>query len=269
MMAPLRLTDRAIMILLVALLTAVHFAAATPTPTPEAAGTDSPARRAFEQGRRDYNLGRFPEAVAAFEESYRLSGDPVLLFNLAQSHRRAGQRQKALNAYQAYLRELPGAPNRALAEAKIAELQAGSQDDRSSVPPPGPGSPADISDPYVNRMAARPPIETTTVAATHPFGTSGLPRWLPWAGVAATAGLFAGALAATVSVRTRRGELQDTCAPPRGSGCADGDVDALESRHNLRNVLWVATGAAAAATGMGFYLALAPRQVELALKVRF
>jgi hypothetical protein len=72
-----------------------------------------------------------------------------------------------------------------------------------------------------------------------------------------------------MSVRSRRGDLEETCAQPRGPGCPDGDIDALEFRHNLGTLLWVATGVAAAATGVGFYLDLAPHRAEMALRVRF
>src|SRR4051794_9887712 len=101
------------MIRLISILLALTVAA---TPVASAAVPDSPARQAFEEGRRAYNVGQFQEAIAAFEQSYRLSGDPTLLFNLAQSHRQAGQLEAAVNAYRAYLRELPSAANRAYVE---------------------------------------------------------------------------------------------------------------------------------------------------------
>jgi hypothetical protein len=117
------------------------------------------------------------------------------------------------------------------------------------------------------RHTSEPTVALTIVPTTH--ATSPIPQWLPWAGAAATAGLLAGAVATTLSVHSRREELENSCAQPRGPGCPDAEVDALESRHNLGTLLWAATGVAAAATGIGFYLDLAPRRAEMALRVRF
>jgi tetratricopeptide (TPR) repeat protein len=231
----------------------------TVAPPARAGAPDSPARQAFEDGRRAYNLGQFPEAVAAFETSYRLSGDPTLLFNVAQAHRQAGQLELALTAYRAYLRELPAAANRAYVESKIAELQARVSAIRSAPSAAATRPPAllatDISDPFTRGEPA---------ASSSPP----LPRWLPWAGAAVTGVLVAGAVAATASVSSRRQDLENRCAPPRG-GCLDADVDSLEARANLRNALWAAGAVVALATGVAFYVNATPGHTELSLAVRF
>jgi tetratricopeptide (TPR) repeat protein len=229
------------------------------TPVTGAAAPDSAARQAFEEGRRAYNLGQFQEAVVAFETSYRLSGDPLLLFNVGQSHRQAGQLELALNAYRAYLRELPSAANRPYVESKIAELQA-----RASTAPPATSTTltrppsllaTDISDPFSRGEPAAP--------SRRP-----LPGWAPWVGTAVTGLLLAGAVSATASASSRRKDLEDRCGPPRG-GCTDSEVDALEARANLRNLLWAASAAVGVATGVAFYLNAGPGRTELALGVRF
>src|SRR5690349_18468847 len=88
-----------------------------------AQGEGTEARAAFEQARRAYNVGRWQEAAEGFERAYRLSGDPVLLFDHAQALRRAGRLEAALAGYRAYLRERPDAANRSTVEAQIAELE--------------------------------------------------------------------------------------------------------------------------------------------------
>jgi tetratricopeptide (TPR) repeat protein len=247
---------------LVSLMIAVALAAAPARARAQTA--DSPARQAFEEGRRAYNMGHFSQAIAAFEASYRLSGDPVLLFNLAQAHRQAGQLDLSLNAYRAYLRERPDALNRTYVETKISELQAralaASSGQITALRPPGAAaSAADISDPYARVEASR-----ATPAPAAP-----LPRWLPWAAGMATVGLATAAVATTWSVRSRLDDLEERCAPPRGSGCPAGDVDRLESRALFRNLLWAATGVSAAATGVAFFWNPKERQVELSMRVRF
>lgn len=100
------------------------------------AAPDDRAREAYEMGRRAYNLAQYDEAAGKFEESYRLSGDAVLLFNLAQCYRHAGRLQEALSSYRSYLRESPDAENRALVEARVSQLEGdlseNSQPPRSS-----------------------------------------------------------------------------------------------------------------------------------------
>ena len=67
----------------------------------------------FERGVKQYNLGRFPEAIAEFEHAYDKDPAPILLFNIAQSHRQNGNKERALFFYRRYLEQAPDAPNRA------------------------------------------------------------------------------------------------------------------------------------------------------------
>jgi len=79
--------------------------------------------RYFERGARDYQAGQFEEAIAEFEEAYKIAPDPILLFNIAQSNRHLGRKERALFFYWRYLEQAPqSAPNRADASRHIAEL---------------------------------------------------------------------------------------------------------------------------------------------------
>src|SRR4051812_46245536 len=55
--------------------------------------------RYFERGARDYQAGQFEEAIAEFEEAYKIAPDPILLFNIAQSNRHLGRKERALFFY--------------------------------------------------------------------------------------------------------------------------------------------------------------------------
>ena len=94
-------------------------AAAQPAPDAQAQ-----AEQLFAQGKRAYDVGDFAAATAAFKQAYQLSGEPLLLFNIAQAERKQNHCEGALNAYRAYLRNLPDAPNRAKVEAFIVEAEA-------------------------------------------------------------------------------------------------------------------------------------------------
>src|SRR5262245_6739741 len=117
---------------------------AAPAPASAQAKTQA-AREAAENGRRAYNLSRWDEAVAQFEKAYQLSGDPALLFNMAQAHRQAGHGNEAVRFYKTYLREQPNGPNREIAEKQLNELLAQNWRD-----------PADASNPAARPTAPAP-----------------------------------------------------------------------------------------------------------------
>ena len=58
-----------------------------------------------------------------FEKVFELKQDPAVLYDAAQSHRLAGNKQKALVLYQNYLRMFGERQNRTVVEKRIAELK--------------------------------------------------------------------------------------------------------------------------------------------------
>ena len=57
--------------------------------------------------------GRYDEAIAMFEEARKSVNSPSLLYNLAETHRRAGHVPEALELYHAYVAAVPDASKRA------------------------------------------------------------------------------------------------------------------------------------------------------------
>jgi hypothetical protein len=70
-----------------------------------------------------YNLGHYDEAAREYEAAYRQTLDPNLLFNIGQSYRLAGDRDKAIIAYRSFLRSGPRSEQRGLAESKLRDLE--------------------------------------------------------------------------------------------------------------------------------------------------
>jgi tetratricopeptide (TPR) repeat protein len=94
------------------------------------------ARAVYKRAETAYALGRFNEAAELFEHVFELKQDPVVLFDAAQAHRLAGNKQKALVLYQNYLRMFGERDNRSTVEKRIAELKQAIDLDRASATSP-------------------------------------------------------------------------------------------------------------------------------------
>ena len=100
--------------------------APTPAPTP-AAPTPADleaAKQAFKDGDAAYKAGRFAEAFDKFRESYRLSRNALLIYNIAYIQEQAGHEDQALFYYRKFLAEAPaGAQKLDEARARVEALE--------------------------------------------------------------------------------------------------------------------------------------------------
>lgn len=240
----------------------VLLAAADGAPSKQQTGE---AKAAFIEGKRQYNIGHWRTALEAFQKAYTLSGDPALLFNIAQAHRQAGDLGEALTAYRSFLRERPDAPNRELVEARIADLEAQLKVAKVKEPTVAPelakpDKPDKATPPPTTVLPpVVPPPPPTVVVVTQPGSTATTPppsassgRWLAWTGVGATALAATGAIIAGLSVNSRYDSLVSTCGG-LPDGCSSSQVDGVRSRVLLTNILWGVTGVLAVGTGLTFY----------------
>jgi len=98
-------------------------------PTPALAQQPSPAditkaKAAFGEGKKLFDAGDFAEAAAKFKESYKLSKNPVLLYNIGFSNEKAGQDDIALFYYRKFLTDAPAdAAQRPEVVDKVKELE--------------------------------------------------------------------------------------------------------------------------------------------------
>jgi hypothetical protein len=105
------------------------------------------AKALYDEGLRHYNLAEYTRAVTAWKDAYRLSKRSVLLFNIGQAYRLAGDCVEALKFYDSYRRE-DKQPKPELGAA-IAEC--------ANKPPPEPGKPPQLGMPAM--IKPPPPIE--------------------------------------------------------------------------------------------------------------
>jgi tetratricopeptide (TPR) repeat protein len=93
-----------------------------PPPTPEQLEA---AKKAFADGKKLHTEGKYAEAIEKFKESYRLSRNPLLLYNIGFTMDEAKEADMALYYYRKFLKEAPPeAEQRALATERVKVLEA-------------------------------------------------------------------------------------------------------------------------------------------------
>ena len=93
-----------------------------PTPTPEQLDA---AKKAYGEGKALHDQGKLPEAIEKFKESYRLSRNPVLLYNIALTLDENKQTDNALFYYRKFLSDAPpAADQRKAATDRVKQLEA-------------------------------------------------------------------------------------------------------------------------------------------------
>lgn len=88
---------------------------------PTTQSTDDRAKELYENGADLYDEGRYEDAVAAWEESFRLSNRPLLLYNIANAEERAGHYDLALDRLNRY-RAFATAGEREILDRRIRSL---------------------------------------------------------------------------------------------------------------------------------------------------
>ncbi len=124
----------------------------------EGGTSDADEARAFhEKAKAAFALSHYDQAAEFFEKAFELKSDPALLYNAAQSHRLAGNKQRALTLYQNYLRVYGRDERRPQIELRIEELKKAIEKDRSEVPvPPPAGWPPGTTGPGATGKAGTP-----------------------------------------------------------------------------------------------------------------
>jgi hypothetical protein len=87
------------------------------------------AKKAFLEGKKLFDAKKYAEAVDKFKESYRLSKNPLLLYNVGVTLDQKGDKDLALFYYKKFLADAPAeAPQRAEVTARVKELEAQATD---------------------------------------------------------------------------------------------------------------------------------------------
>jgi len=201
---------------------------------------EAEARARFEAGRDAFLEARWDDAMSAFEDSYRLSGRAELLYNIGSAAERAGQLERARDAYGEYLRAMPEAPNRAEAEAR-----------RGAV---------------MERLAGRQALDQPREGPQPVSLPNDGPGVLPWIVIAGSA-----VVAVTGAVLLVLGQMDNAKVEDATRGTTWAEVQAAYDRGpvlSTTGVIMVAAGVAGAAAGVAL-LVLGSADEEGQTQVRF
>jgi tetratricopeptide (TPR) repeat protein len=105
---------------LVALLLAVDVAEAQPKKVDAAALKK--ASNHFKLGQEFFKSGQWDRAIAEYQQALDLTGEPLMVFNIALAHDRAGRAEQALEGYRKYLEEGPDGAIADEARGYVAKL---------------------------------------------------------------------------------------------------------------------------------------------------
>ena len=238
------------------------------------------AAELYDRGKRHFDIAEYSAAVAAWKEAYLLSSEPLLLFNIAQAHRLAGDCAQANRFYLNYKRVQPRPPNQAeldSAMAKCAGVEPATGDSTPTILQPAePGPPA-------KSLAPAPPAGTSPTPQTPDTVEIDEGRTLRLTGVAvASAGGVAGVIAVIYGLRAGA-KADEISRQPAGTPWTPAleqiqhDGKAAETRSRI----FAGLAAAGVVTGAVLYfygrsrssvrvdVALAPHQTEVSLSCAF
>lgn len=119
----------------------------------------------FDAAQEAFQKGDFKRAAQQYQAAYAITKDPALLFSIGESFQRAGEPQRALDSYRAYLREQPSTSDRPEVEKRIRALE------EALAPPPNPGQ-AGTTPPSPGATPAQGGQPGPATAGTPPAGSS-------------------------------------------------------------------------------------------------
>ncbi len=187
--------------------------------TARAGADDEAAKVHFLSGQAYYDQANYQDALREFNEAYRISNRPALLYNVALCHERLEHYAEAIAALEQYLVRSPDADDRVTVESRIKNLR----ERRDHAAPPAPSTvvapPVAVAAPPVADVRPRKRVATWVV------GGLGL-------------GLLVGTLASGIIAKERFDSLKSDCG---GFTCDTAKVPDAASRQSAGKTAAVAT----------------------------
>jgi tetratricopeptide (TPR) repeat protein len=124
------------------ILAAALLLAAATARADDTADDETLARAHTTSARSYYEQADYVHALREFDEAYRLSRRPALLYNIAACQERLGRLDEAIGALEQYLRDLPLASDRDSVEQRVKNLRARRGEPAAAQPAATTASPA-------------------------------------------------------------------------------------------------------------------------------
>lgn len=113
------------------------------------------AKTHYDLGAKYYQQGNYEIALDEFRKAYKLEPRPALRFNIGRCQEAMGQGEEAIASYEAFLKAVPGTPERRAVELRIQNIrqrlkeregdkQPAGEEGAAGHPPPG-GADADVA----------------------------------------------------------------------------------------------------------------------------
>src|SRR3954463_8755666 len=96
----------------------------------------------YQRATRAYALQKYQEAIDEYQKAYEISGDPPMLYNIAQAYRLADQPAAAARYSRRFLQRIPNAKTRDDVERKIADQEKLAEQRKKNEPAPPPSNTA-------------------------------------------------------------------------------------------------------------------------------
>jgi hypothetical protein len=149
-------------------------------PTVDKAAVEE-AKRLYAEGEKKFGAGDFAGAVEAFKEAYRLTRNPVLLYNLGFVHDKQGDATLALLYYEKFLADAPDTPRlkgkRVEVAARVRALRSAPEateptpaEPTPSAPTGEPPPPAPLPELRHEVVGEAPPARPIDITARPPDG---------------------------------------------------------------------------------------------------
>jgi tetratricopeptide (TPR) repeat protein len=113
----------------------------------------------YQRATRAYDLQKYLEAIDEYQKAYEISGDPPMLYNIAQAYRLADQPAESARYYRRFLQRMPSARNREDVERKIADQEKLAEQRKKSEPVTPPPPPTLTKPPPI--VEVKPPVPVT------------------------------------------------------------------------------------------------------------
>ncbi len=206
----------------------------------------------YEEGKRHFDIANYRAAIVSWKESYLLSSEPLLLFNIAQAYRLGGDCAQANRFYANYKRAVPKPANqveleKAMEKCAGIEPATGDVDDKSE-PPPKP-----LPTPAPNTALPSVPPSVANTSPIDRYADRGRTFRIVGLSVAGT-GVAAGAVAVLFALRARD-KADELGGQPAGTTWSDTHVEAERTGRTAqtRARVFGVIGIAAAITGGGLW----------------